>query len=61
MLDPNILLLSRTYGVTTYDRKIIADDPDFMHENNLEWVGCPWTEVENVKLWADAVNVSKTK
>ena len=50
-----------TYGTTVYDRRIIADDPAFMHSYNLSWVGCPWNNDENVDLWAGAVRESRLR
>ena len=49
------LLLSWTYGTTPYDRQLISDDPAYFQSRKLPWVGCPWTDLTNVNLWADAV------
>ena len=59
IVDKDILLLSWTYSTTAYDQQIIADDVDFMHNNSLQWIGCPWMNVQNVQLWADSLARSK--
>ena len=54
-VDKDILLLSWTYGVTDYDRELIAGDVDYMQNASMPWIGCGWMNVDNVQLWADAM------
>ena len=60
ILDRRILLFSWIYGSTAYDKRLISDDPAYFQQRNQSWVGCPWTDLENVKLWQAAVRGAKT-
>lgn len=55
LLDRRILLFSWIYATTGYDRQLIRDDPQWFQSRNQSWVGCPWVDIENVKLWQAAV------
>lgn len=55
LLDRRILLFSWIYTTTPYDRQLISDDPQYFQSRNQSWVGCPWVDLENVKLWQAAV------
>lgn len=55
LLDRRILLFSWIYTTTSYDRKLIRDDPHWFQSRNQSWVGCPWVDLDNVKLWQAAV------
>lgn len=54
-----MLLLSWTYGTSVYDRKLISDDVEYMHNYKVPYVGCPWTNLENVQLWTDSLVASR--
>ena len=51
--------LCQTWGSSPYDHAIIQQDVEYMHNYSLPWVGCPWTNQQNVQLWADAMTHSR--
>ena len=57
----NILQLSWEYDTSYYSQKMIRDDPELFHNYSLPWVGSGWTTAANVKLWADALRVSRAR
>jgi hypothetical protein len=59
LLDRRILLFSWTYGTSEYDRKMIGDDAAYFQDRNQSWVGSSWTDLENVKLWQQAVRAAR--
>ena len=55
LLDRRMVLFSWIYTTTAYDRQLISDDPGYFQSRNQSWVGCPWTDLENVRLWQAAI------
>ena len=55
MYAPGILFFSWIYSTTPYDQRLISDDPAFFQARNNSWIGCPWTDLDNVRLWQAAL------
>jgi len=66
-LDRDVLLLSWIYDHSSYAKHLIADSPEYFHNftdshgRASPWLGCPWTDLENVDLWAKAMRDSITR
>lgn len=60
-IDRRIVLLSWIYDTGDYARRLIESDPDYFQTYGTPWLGCPWTDLENVRLWGDAVQRSRNE
>ena len=53
------MLLSWIYDTSPYALNLIEKSPGFFQRYGMDWVGCGWTSVENIRQWAKAVRGSK--